>query len=210
VAVFCFLIVAQGAGSLLGEANAGADPPRHDPRRQHILGIRAIWLGWATLIFAGLAVGINGAQTLDYAGHPEYTFVDAAERLTRYIDQHPNGKRLLASVSGDQIALVTHLPAINDLFDAPSPGIPDMAAKVGWYQPGWFATWNTLDLGTLEDIHGHYSLEQVASFRAFDDSKRNVLVLFKLHRWAGGRVYDPSDQNLRIRFPEDKFDIPLE
>jgi 4-amino-4-deoxy-L-arabinose transferase-like glycosyltransferase len=210
VAVLCFLIVPQGAGALFAGADGSAEPVRNEPWRQHIFGIRAVWLGWAMLILAGLAVGINGAQTLDYAAHPEYTFVEAAERLTRYIDQHPNGKRLLASVSGDQIALVTHLPAINDLFDAPSPGIPDMAAKLGVYQPGWFATWNTIDAGTLEDIHSHYSLEQVASFRAFDDSKRNVLVLFKLHPWPGGQVYDPSDQNLRIRFPEDKIDIPLE
>jgi hypothetical protein len=53
-------------------------------------------------------------------------------------------------------------------------------------------------------------VEQVASFRAFDDSRRNVLVLFKLHPWPGGQAYDPADENLRIRFPEDKFDIPLE
>jgi len=207
VAVFCFLIVAQGAGALLGESDEDAEPMLHEPGRQRI---PAIWLGWAVLILAGLAVGVNGAQTLDYAAHPEYTFVNAAERLTRDIDQHPNGKRLLVCVSGDQIAMVTHLPAINDLFVAPSAAIPDVAAKVGWYQPGWFATWNTLDPGTLEDLHSHYSVEQVASFRAFDDSKRDVLVLFKLHPWPGGQVYDPSDENLRIRFPEDKIDIPLE
>jgi hypothetical protein len=53
-------------------------------------------------------------------------------------------------------------------------------------------------------------VEQVASFRAFDDHTRNVLVLFKLHPWPGGRVRDPADENLRIQFPEDKFDIPLE
>jgi hypothetical protein len=205
VAVFCFFIVTQGAGALLGEADGGAETARHEPRR-----FRAAALGWAVLVLAGLSVGMNGARTLDYAAHPEYTFVDAAERLTRYIDQHPNGKRLLVSVSGDQIDLVTHLPALNDLFVAPSPGIADLAAKVGWYQPGWFAAWNTLDPGTLEDIHSHYSVEQVASFRAFDDSKRNVLVLFKLHPWPGGQVYDPADENLRIRFPEDKFDVPLE
>jgi hypothetical protein len=61
----------------------------------------------------------------------------------------------------------------------------------------------------LEDIHSHYSVEQVASFPAFDDPARNVLVLFKLHPWPNGAVYDPADENLRIRFPEDKFDIPL-
>jgi hypothetical protein len=141
--------------------------------------------------------------------HPEFTFVSAAQRLTRYINQHPNGKRMLVSVSADQIMLVTHLPALNDLFDTPSPAMPDMGAKLAFYRPGWFATWNVLDPGTLEDLHCIGSVEQVASFRAFDDPKRDVLVLFKLHPWPGGLVRDPGDENLQIRLPEDKFDIPL-
>jgi hypothetical protein len=62
----------------------------------------------------------------------------------------------------------------------------------------------------LEDLHTRYSVEQVASFRAFDDSTRNVLVLFKLHPWPGGQVHDPANENLRVRSPEDKFDIPLQ
>lgn len=33
--------------------------------------------------------------------HPGYTFVNAAEALTHYIDAHPNGKRLLVSNSGE-------------------------------------------------------------------------------------------------------------
>jgi Dolichyl-phosphate-mannose-protein mannosyltransferase len=204
VAFFSFFVVAQGAQALLGEEGTGGE---------FLNGIRrgtSRWLGWAVLGLAGLAAGINGAATLDYATHPEYTFVDAAARMTRYIDDHPNGKRLLASVSGDEITLVTHLPAINDQFVAPSHAIPDLAAKLGYYQPGWYATWNVLDPGMLEDIHSHYSVEQVASFRAFDDPTRNMLVLFMLHPWPNGQVFDPADGDLRIRFPEDKFDIPLE
>jgi len=207
LAFFSFFVVAQGAHALVGEADTageflnGKRGVHREPSR---------WLGWSVLGLAGLAVGINGAATLDYATHPEYTFVDAAARMTRYIDEHPNGKRLLLSVSGDEIALVSHLPTLNDLFVTPSPAIPDLAAKLGYYQPGWYATWNVLDPGMLEDIHSHYFVEQVARFRAFDDPGRNVLVLFKLHPWPGGQVYDPADQDLGIRFPEDKFDIPLQ
>lgn len=207
VAWFSFLVVAQGTLALLG-AEDGADQPL-----MHDFGTRTgptRLLGWSVVGLSAMAVGINGAWTLDYATHPEYTFVDAAQRLTRYIDEHPNGNRLLVCVSGDQIALVTHLPAINDLFIGPSPVMPDLAAKLAYYRPGWFATWNYLDPGTLEDLHSRYSVEQVASFRAFDDQTRNVLVLFKLHRWAGDRVRDTAEENLRIRFPEDKFEIPLE
>jgi hypothetical protein len=207
VVFFSFFVVVQGAHALLGEADAAGEflNGKRGTRR----GLTRL-LGWAVLGLAGLAVGMNGAWTLDYATHPEYTFVDAAERMTRYIDEHPNGKRLLVSVSGDEITLVTHLPAVNDLFITPSPTIPDLAAKLGYYQPGWYAAWNVLDPGMLEDLHSRYSVEQVASFRAFDDPTRNVLVLFKLHPWPRGQVYDPGDGNLRIRFPEDKFDIPLE
>ena len=67
-----------------------------------------------------------------------------------------------------------------------------------------------LDPGTIEDIHTHFSMEQVASFHAFDDPERNVLVLFKLHPLPGGRVRDPGDQNLKIQLPDDKFDIPVQ
>jgi hypothetical protein len=207
VAWFSFLVVAHGAGVLLGqrgdatESSAGLGEASVGTPRL---------VGWAVVGLVAVAVGINGAWTLDYATHPEYTFVEAAERLTHYIDEHPNGKRLLVCVSGDQIALVTHLPAINDLFIGPSPNMSDLAAKLGYYRPGWFATWNYLDPGTLEDLHSRYSVEQVASFRAFDDNTRNVLVLFKLHPWPDGQVRDPIDEDLRIRFPEDKFDIPLE
>jgi 4-amino-4-deoxy-L-arabinose transferase-like glycosyltransferase len=207
VAWFSFLVVAQGAQALLGTEDGPDQPLMQDDGGR--MGPARL-LGWSVVGLSAMAVGINGAWTLDYATHPEYTFVDAAQRLTRYIDEHPNGNRLLVCVSGDQIALVTHLPAINDLFIGPSPAMPDLAAKLGYYRPGWFATWNYLDPGTLEDLHSRYSVEQVASFRAFDDHTRNVLVLFKLHPWPGGEVRDPADENLRNRFPEDKFDIPLE
>jgi hypothetical protein len=206
VAFFSFFIVAQGAHALLENANAYS---QSGLRARESGSISAHALGWLALGLCAIAIGINGAATLSYAMHPEYTFVNAAERLTRYIDGHPNGKRLLVCVSGDEITLVTHLPALNDMFDGPGPDMPDLAAKLDFYQPGWYASWNQLDAGALEDLHSHYWVEQVASFRAFDDDTRNVLVLFKLHPWPAGQVYDPADQNLRIRFPEDKFDIPL-
>ena len=78
------------------------------------------------------------------------------------------------------------------------------------YQPGSYAAWNDLDPGTLADIHTHFSLEQVASFHAFDDPERNVLVLFKLHPLPNGQVRDQWDQNLQVPLPEDKIDIPIE
>jgi len=202
VAIFCFLIVAQGTGALLGQADPASESAPH--RAPHRI------LGWAVVALASLTAAFNGLQTVNYAAHPEYTFVDAARRLTQFIDAHPNGNRLLVSISGDQITLVTHLPALCDDFGTPSPAYPDLVTKLARYQPGWWATWNDIDPGTLEDIHTHFSLEQVASFRAFDDPERNVLVLFKLHPLPGGRVRSPGDENLGIPLPGDKIEIPLQ
>jgi len=187
VAFFCFFLVAMGTEALLRQQ----DWQRH--------------LGWIAAGAAVVAVAINAAWTLNFARHPEYTFVEAAERLTKYIDAHPNGKRLLVSISGDEITLVTHLPTICDDF-----GTQDLAGKLAAYQPGWYATWNEFDPGTLEDIHTHFSVEQVEGFRAFDDPERNVLVLFKLHPLPNVQVRAPEDQPLNVPLPGDRIDIPVE
>ncbi len=148
---------------------------------------------------------MNGAWTLNFALHPEYTFVSAAKRLTGYIDQHPNGRRLLLSISGDEITMITHLPTICDDF-----GTQELVSKLAVYQPGWFATWNDVDPGTLEDLHHQYSLEQVASFHAFDDPDRNVLVLFKLHPLPDGQVREDIPEKLQVALPGDRIDIPIQ
>lgn len=187
VAFFCMFLIAQAAGTLLSETGL---------LRQ---------LGWAIVGIAGAAAVVNGVWTLSYALHPEYTFVQAANDLNRYIDQHPNGKHLMVSTSGDEITLASHLPTLCDDF-----GTEDLPTKLGHYKPGWFASWNDLDPGTLADLHTHYSLEQVATFRAFDDPERDRLVLFKLHPLPGGQVRDQHDVNLQVQLPEDKFDVPIE
>jgi 4-amino-4-deoxy-L-arabinose transferase-like glycosyltransferase len=202
VAFFSFLVVAQGIGALLGPSGSKAATSASETPSSEIWPRR---LGWVALALVTAAVGGNAYWTLNYAFHPEYTFVDAAQRLTSYIDTHPNGKRLLVSISGDQITLITHMPSICDDF-----GTQELVSKLGVYQPGWFATWNDIDPGTLEDLHNRYSLEQVASFRALDDSDRDVLVLFKLHPLPGGQVREPGDQNLQIQLPDDKIDIDVE
>jgi hypothetical protein len=185
-AFFCFFVVALGAAALFSQSGLA-----------HCVGL-------ATVAIAVAAAGIHGAQTIRYAAHPEYTFVNAADQLTQYIDQHPNGKRLLVSISGDQITLATGLPSLCDDF-----GTEDLATKTFDYQPGWYASWNDIDAGTVEDLHEHFSLEQVAAFSAFDDPDRNRLVLFKLRPLPPGQVRD-DDQNLKIALPGDRIDINIE
>ena len=140
-----------------------------------------------------------------YVLHPQYTWVTAAENLTRYIDQHPNGNRQLVSISGDEITLITHLPSLCDDF-----GTMPLDLKLAQYKPGWYAAWNDLDPGTLEDIHTHFSLEQVASFPAFDDPERNMLYLFKLHPLPNGQVREANGNLLEQALPDDDIDVDVD
>ena len=122
-------------------------------------------------------VAITGVfRIASYVRHPEYTFLNAARGLTRYIDHHPGTHRLLLSISGDDIQFITGLPAICDDY-----GTWDLPYRIHAYQPGWYATWNEIDPGTLLDLSTQYSLERVADFPAFDDPDRNLLILYRMN-----------------------------
>jgi len=190
VAVFGFFIVAMGIEALFERAGDGA-------------AWRAC--GYAAAALIAVAVCINSAWTLNYAAHPQYSFVNAAKNIAQYMDAHPNGNRLLVSVSGDELTLLNHVPALCDDF-----GTAELPEKLASYQPGWYASWNDLDPGTLADLHTRYSLEQVAAFRAFDDKERNLLILFKLHPLVNGAVRDQGDSDLTQQLPDDRFDVPVE
>ncbi len=207
LAPFCFFLVAMGIEALVsGAAESGAAGGSASGAARGVgREFAARGAGWTAMGLAALAACLNGARTLGYATHPEYTFVRAAEQLTRYIDTHPNGRRLLVSVSGDEITLATRLPTLCDDF-----GTTDLPEKLAAYRPGWYASWNDIDPGTLEDLHIRFSIEQAAEFPALDDPGRNLLVLFKLHPLPGGEVREPLEQNLRDELPGDSFDAPVE
>jgi hypothetical protein len=161
--------------------------------------------GWCVITLAGCATMFHAAKTIEYATHPEYTWVDAAEKLTQYIDTHPNGKRELVSVSGDDITLMTYLPTLCDEIS-----FEDLGEKLEHYQPGWYASWNGIDPVILSELHTHESLEQVASFPALDDPERNVLVLFKLHPLPEWKERDEDGPGMTAPLPGDKIDVPVE
>ena len=71
--------------------------------------------------------------------------------------------------------MLTHLPALCDDY-----GTWDLPYRIHVYRPGWYATWNEMDPGTLADLQTQYSLEPVASFPAFDDPDRNLLDLYRM------------------------------
>jgi Dolichyl-phosphate-mannose-protein mannosyltransferase len=155
VAFFLFFVVVLSAAAIVRSSSAA---------------------GSAAIVVIGICVLMNARETVHFVRHPEFTFVNTAQDVTRYIDEHPNGNRLLMSISGNDITLVTGLPSLCDDF-----GTIDLPSRLRKYRPGYYASWNVLDPGTLEDLHTSYWLEQVATYRAFDDPERNELVLFKLH-----------------------------
>lgn len=211
VALFAFLVLAAGVGAGMRDEETRGEGRRGEGRGEApgAGGRGHAALGFVTrgalLVGCGVAVVVNAAWIVSFVQHPQYTFVTAAAQLTRYIDEHPNGKRLLVSISGDEITMMTHLPSLCDDF-----GTEDLVTKLDHYQPGWWATWNDIDPGTLEDLHVAHSLEQVASFHALDDPDRNVLVLFKLHPLRNGARRDPSTQDLQQVLPDDRIQIPVE
>ncbi len=134
------------------------------------------WLVPVCAMFA-VVLARDVRQTALWLAHPSYDFLHAADELTRYIDGHSFGAdRLLLSISGDEITLFTHTPAICDDF-----GTSDLAGKIRQYRPGWYAQWNELDPGTLDDIHeAGYRLQAVAHWHAFDDEDRDDLILYRM------------------------------
>jgi len=202
-AFFCFFVVAQGAEALLGAMGQAAAFDFRDRAPLPALGSRVA--GLVLLAAAAVAVCANAAWTLNYAAHPEYSFVNAARQIAQYIDAHPNGSRMLASVSGDELCLITRVPAMGEDF-----GTQDLDPRLAAYRPGWFATWNDLDPGTLEALHTYYSVEQVSAYRAFDHPDRNLLVLFKLHPLPSGQTRDPGERNLQVPLSGDKIGISVE
>jgi 4-amino-4-deoxy-L-arabinose transferase-like glycosyltransferase len=131
--------------------------------------------GAAALAAIGGACVLGTWSIAVYLRHPEYTWLSAARGIAQYIDTHPAPNRVVLSISGDDLSLMTHLPAICDDF-----GPWDLPYRIHVYQPSWYAAWNDLDPGTVEDLSTQYSLQQVASFPAFDDPDRDTLVLYRM------------------------------
>lgn len=128
----------------------------------------------ALAAIAGACLG-GTLRIVSYVRFPEYTWLEAAQGVARIIRGTPGTNHLLLSISGDEIQLMTGTPSICDDF-----GTWDLPDRIHAYQPSWFATWNEVDPGTLDDIRTEDSLEPVAYFRALDDPDRDVLILYRM------------------------------
>lgn len=140
----------------------------------------------ALLAFAG----INAArQTLGFVLHSEYTWVNAIEQLREAIDREAaeghlvegggrTGRghtKMVLSISGANLSLMTGLPSICDDF-----GTMTLGDRIAKYKPGWFATWNEVEDDKMEALAPTYRLERVVAMPAFDDPDRNLLILYRL------------------------------
>ena len=147
--------------------------------------IRGSWPARATAVVAGGALAfaaVAGArQTMGFVRHPEYTWLSAAEQIRGTIDQqlaaHVSSSRLVLSISGADLSLMTGLPTICDDFGTMT--LPD---KVATYKPGWFATWNDVEDDKMEALSPMYRLVRVMAVPAMDDPQRNLLILYRLDR----------------------------
>jgi hypothetical protein len=130
----------------------------------------------AALLLIGMAASVvaNVVMIRHFLIDRDYDFRDAAASIKGIIRSHPEQKPLMLGVSGAQISMMTGIPAINDGFST-----EDMARKVAQDQPGWFLVWDKI-APEDEAVLASFSLEKVASYPAFDDDTRTVLILYKL------------------------------
>ncbi|MDP9038125.1 MAG: hypothetical protein M3O02_02480 [Acidobacteriota bacterium] len=137
--------------------------------------------GAAVLTLASAAVAYTGVRaathTTQFLLHPEYTWLSAAHRVQDIVDReaksgHP---RLLLSISGSELTLMTGVPSICDDF-----GTLNLIDRVARYRPGWFATWNDMEDDKMEALSPLYRVERVSAIPAFDDPDRNLLILYRL------------------------------
>lgn len=117
----------------------------------------------------------DARETLHFVRHPEYTFVNAASSLRKFVLAHPAQSPMVLSISGSNLSLMTGLPSICDDF-----GTMELADRVAAYHPGWYATWNQVDDDKMDALTALYHPHRVAEFPAFDDPERNLLILYRL------------------------------
>ena len=171
VAMFFEPLVAGAFGSQ-SQVQGGAPTARLDDLLLRLPAVAA-GVGLVFVIFSG------ARQTIGFVRHPEYTFIDTAERIRQAVALEratdPDHSELVLSISGAQLSLMTGLESICDDF-----GTVDLAQRVATYKPGWFATWNYVEDDKMDALAPMYRLVRVGAFPALDDPKRNLLILYRL------------------------------
>jgi hypothetical protein len=116
-------------------------------------------------------------QQAGYLLHPTYDYQHAAQAIKQIIltDRDPTHPHLILSISGSDLTLMTGIPSIDDDF-----GTLNLDERVKQYHPGWYVAWNDVEDDKADNITPYYAMERVASFPAYDDPDRNLLILYRL------------------------------
>jgi hypothetical protein len=139
-------------------------------------GRRATIAASTIAAIAVVAIAIpNAVQQIGYVLHPTYEFDAAAQGIKRIVLADKTHSHLILSISGSDLTLMTGLPSIDDDF-----GTLDLDQRVEQYKPGWYAAWNEVEDDKADSLTPFYQLRRVAAFPAYDDSDRNLLILYRL------------------------------
>ncbi len=117
----------------------------------------------------------DAVQQIDYVLHPTYEFEAAAQQIKSIVLAEKEHSRLILSISGSDLTLMTGLPSIDDDF-----GTLDLDQRVKQYRPGWYVAWNDVEDDKADALTPLYTLQRVAAFPAYDDPDRNLLILYRL------------------------------
>ena len=142
--------------------------------RDRVFSGRGVVLSLVSAI-VGVIIVTDAVETVGYIRTPAYSFVQAAKELSEVVRADHSHNPLVLSISGSDLSLMTGLPSICDDF-----GTMALEDRVALYKPGWYATWNEVDDDKMDALSPQFHLERVASFMAFDDPERNLLILYRL------------------------------
>jgi 4-amino-4-deoxy-L-arabinose transferase-like glycosyltransferase len=157
-----YLVIAMPMAIVIG-MGAAAIGERH-----------AAWARGLVQVAVVVAVGMMVVRLWDYVTQPQYSFLHAAQGIAAVVSADGGEKQLLSD-SGDDITLMTGVPAV-----AVSYPVNGMDALLTRYQPEWYAAWPGWEDTVIEQVKTRYRLDEVARYRVFDDPKRQTLVLYKM------------------------------
>jgi len=168
--------------------------------------LRSPWMRSLGLAVAAIAVAAilvpDASRTIAFVRSPQYSLVHAAQQVADYIDTDrkldPGHNRLILSISGSDISLITGLPSICDDF-----GTLELIDRVRKYHPGWYVAWNQVEDDKMDALAPFFRLDRVAAFPAMDDPDRNLLILYRLDDGTGPqparRTPQPIPKRLRTK-----------
>ena len=143
--------------------------------KRQLLAALLTFATMAAAVILFLSTAANLLQITRWTTQPQYTWLNAANAVTLYIDNHSTGNRLLLSSSADEITLTTGLPGICDYL-----GTSSLLSRAAHYHPGWYAAWNNFNAFVTVDLQKQYRLQRVAAFHAYSDPGHDLLILYKL------------------------------